>query len=174
MCVFVGGGHGVGKSWLCAQAEAELNVRHVSASSLIREARSEGANWNVEKRTQNVRDNQKVLVNAVRELAVVTSVPLILDGHFVLVDSKGTFITVPEQTFRDLQVEAIILIEAVKTTVLERYKRRGVISSLNEISEQLNAEHEHAKNVSDRLNIPLNVLFEPTVELFLEIVKEHC
>ena len=63
MIVFVGGIHGVGKTYLGEPVAKTLGVRHATASQLIREERGLQS-WGSDKRVSDINDNQRALVSA--------------------------------------------------------------------------------------------------------------
>jgi adenylate kinase len=138
MVVFVAGVHGVGKTFLCERFAAETGIMHSSASSLIK-GELKSANWESNKLVSDIEPNQIALTKAVNRLTKNNS-KLLLDGHFVLKDSSGTLVDVTEDTFKDLSLSAIVLIEAPSKTVNARLLSRDKKTSTGDTSAFLKAE----------------------------------
>ena len=170
MTVFVAGIHGVGKTFLCAPVAKQLGIRHVTASQLIREERGLQS-WCAEKRVSGVEENQSALISAANRLRSANK-KLLLDGHFVLRLPNGEFNEIDTQVFRDLQIGAVLLLEAELDTVIERLKARGDTSwTASELQILAKREEERAYRVSSALDIPFRALHSPSERLFRDIVE---
>ncbi len=170
MIVFVAGIHGVGKTFLGAPAAKQLGIRHVTASQLIREERGLQS-WCADKRVSGVDENQAALISAANRLRS-TNQKLLLDGHFVLRVTNGEFNEFDTQVFRDLQIGAVLLIEAELDTVIERLRIRGDASwTLSELRTLARREAAHARLVSSTLGITYRNLFAPSEREFVDTVR---
>ena len=107
MNIFVAGVHGVGKTFLTSRLPADLGLRHTSASKLIKEEATLQT-WGVDKRVGDIEGNQLALTAAVRRHNTAGE-RLLLDGHFVLLDTVGNFVEIPVEVFRALQFQAVVL-----------------------------------------------------------------
>jgi len=169
MIVFVAGIHGVGKTFLGAPAAKQLGIRHVTASQLIREERGLQS-WCADKRVSGVDENQAALISAVNRLRSINP-KLLLDGHFVL-RVNGEFNEIDTQVFRDLQIGAVLLLEAELDTVIERLQARGGTSwTLSELRTLARREEAHARRVSSALGITYRNLFAPSEREFVDTVR---
>lgn len=172
MVVFVTGVHGTGKTYLCERyIENNLKVFHESASALIKKAKN-GANWSVEKRVENADENQIALTQEVKKITSAGH-KLILDGHTVLLDKLGGFIRISPAVFSELEVEAIILIEATVETISCRLNERDSTKDIADIKRFISVEREQAQFIARELGIPLRIMIEPTVEAFSEVVDKN-
>lgn len=169
MVVFVAGVHGVGKTYLCERFAAQNGIMHSSASSLIR-SELKSANWESNKLVSDIDANQVALTKAVNRLTE-NHVKLLLDGHFVLKGPDGLLIEVDENTFKELSLSAIALIEAAPDTVRDRLLSRDKNSEAGDISTFLKAEKERAIHISNLLNIPLLILNQPSDQVFQENIN---
>lgn len=169
MVIFVAGVHGVGKTYLCERFAAQNEIMHSSASSLIRNE-LKSANWESNKLVSDIDSNQVALKKAVNRL-IENNTKLLLDGHFVLKGLDGSLIEVHEDTFKDLSLSAIALIEAPSDTVRDRLFSRDKNSEPGDISTFLKAEKERAIHVSNILNIPLLILNQPSEQIFQEKIN---
>lgn len=164
MVVFVAGVHGVGKTYLCERFAANAGIRHSSASALIKEERR-SANWESNKLVSDIDSNQIALAAAVKRVTA-ESKKLLLDGHFVLKNADGGLIAVHEDTFKDLSLSAVLLIEADAETVRERLLSRDSNSSAGDIAEFQCLEKARAIFVSELLNLQLTTLHKPSQQEF--------
>lgn len=167
MNIFIGGVHGVGKSFLASQLPDELNYFHVSASTLIKKELQQ-PNWNFDKKVGDAVGNQVLLATAVnRENS--RGVRLLLDGHFVLKNICGEFVYLGVDVFSSLSLKAVILIEAEPLVVRKRiYERDGREEDFESLVKFIQAEQNQARQVCSALKIPLNIMKEPTISEFIE------
>ncbi|MDR6600223.1 adenylate kinase [Achromobacter deleyi] len=170
MNIFLGGVHGVGKSYLAAQVPEGSRLFHVSASTLIKEERSH-ANWGGNKKVADPAGNQIALANAVRRKND-NGIALLLDGHFVLKGTRGECIYLGVDVFSPLNLEAVILLEASPQIVAKRIlERDGREERLEMLEEFIEAERSQAKRVCRTLGIPLSIVNQPTADEFIKLVE---
>lgn len=162
---FVAGIHAVGKSYLCGRAAASGWV-HSSASTLIKQELG-GANWTGAKLVDDPDRNQKALIAAVQRINA-DGQRLLLDGHFVLRDASDKFVFLGADVFADLNLAAVVLIEASASLIAERLQSRdGVARRVSDIEEFQLAERQQAETVCAALKLELTILNAPTDEQFL-------
>lgn len=171
MIVFVGGVHGVGKTYLGAPAAELVGIRHATASQLIREERGLRT-WGEDKRVTGIAENQAALISAAARLRTERQ-PLLLDGHFVLRGTDGNLTEVDVQVFRDLQIGAVLLLVADIDVVLNRLHERGDHSwSKPELHLLAEREEARAHHVATELSLPHKQLVSPTQEEFVAALME--
>lgn len=169
MNILLAGVHGVGKTYLASRLPAVLRLLHTSASSLIKEERT--LNWGVDKRVSDLDANQIALTAAVRRYNDAGT-RLLLDGHFVLLNSEGAFSRLEIDVFKSLNLDGVVLLEAAPDTVVTRIRKRdGQDVDLAHLVEFIADERSQAQIVCRELGIPLYVLTEPTLETFAEAVS---
>lgn len=169
MNIFLGGVHGVGKSFLAHQVPASYGYLHTSASSLIKEERSL-PNWGADKRVENAAGNQILLAAGVKRKNN-EGIRLFLDGHFVLKGIEGNFIYLGVDVFSTLNLKAVMLLEADPQIIAKRiFERDGRTEGMDRLKEFIEAERAQAQQVCSDLNIPLAILKSPTLEEFLKVV----
>ena len=170
MNIFVAGVHGVGKTYLAARLPSILGFAHTSASKLIKEERSMPS-WSVDKRVSDVDANQLALATAVKRYNN-TCTPLLLDGHFVLLDSSGNFVRLGTDVFGTLNISGVVLLEAEPQVIAARIQERdGRIVDIEHLTDFIAAERSQAKLVCDGLCIPMKVLVDPSSRAFAEVVS---
>lgn len=168
MTVFVAGVHGVGKSFLCQQYAEHFSVLHESASSLIRKERAQ-MSWSLDKKTSDINSNQVALKSAVQKV-IMAGKKLLLDGHFVLIDSGSKFVSLDLTVFKDIGLSGVVLLEAEGSVILSRLATRDSSVVPVDVDLFLKHEREQAQYVCDELNIPIFILSEPSFPRFSEAV----
>ncbi len=171
MTLFVGGVHGVGKTFVLKPVCEKLGVRHATASQLIREQRGL-ANWTISRQVEEVDENQLALVAAVRRIEQGGKA-VVLDGHFVLRRGVNVHQRVNVETFAQLRVQGVILLEAPSITIFDRLQqRRDSTWKMDEIQEFAQRELEHAESVCQQLGVPLVRLHLPMESKVLDAVAK--
>ena len=171
MNIFVAGVHGVGKTYLASRLPKSIGLLHTSASRLIKEEQAT-PNWGTDKRVSDVQANQIALAAAVRRHNAART-RLLLDGHFVLLDTEGVFKHLDAEVFRPLNLDGVVLIEADAPTVAARIRIRDQREAdLAHIVDFIAAEREQAQLVCDGLGIPLVILESPSVDAFAQAVAK--
>lgn len=172
MNIFLAGIHGVGKTFLASQLPSDLGLRHTSASKLIREELAQ-PNWSVDKRVDDVGANQIALSQAVRRHND-NGERLLLDGHFVLLDSAGNFVQLEVNVFRSLNLQAAILLEAPSDIVAERILLRdGHKLAVADVERFAATERSHAKTVCSSLAIDLVVLDVASSDILMKAIEPY-
>ena len=169
MTLFVGGVHAVGKTFSLKPICESLGIRHSTASQLIREQRGT-ANWSITKQVDDVEENQRALISAVNRIAL-SGEKLLLDGHFVLRRSVGVHEKIGIETYVQLMIRGVILLEAPSITIAERLHQRGDFTwEISEIELFSQAELEHATTVCKHMKVPLVRLLSPSEQEVREAV----
>ncbi len=157
--LFVGGIHGVGKSTMCRKAFGPLGYQCETASSLIA---AHGRRIDKGKRVKNASDNQIALLEQLR-YAKERYCRLLLDGHFTLIDSRGEIEPIDAGVFEAMNPRQLILIkgdtEEISRRLAARDNNKWDASFLAKFQE---AEEEHARYVSEKIQVPLRI-FENTI-----------
>ncbi|EHQ60509.1 hypothetical protein PDENDC454_19865 [Paenibacillus dendritiformis C454] len=168
--IFVAGIHGVGKTSWCRERSTHVGIAHYSASTLIAQERNEL--FTLDKRVDQVEENQLLLLSAVRRICV--SQRFLLDGHFCLVNKGNAVERVPYQTFADINPSGIILL---KDDVCSIYDRLGARDAqhydLSFLEKFQNAEMEYAQYVSGKLRCPFSII-TPTSTFDLTGFVSEC
>lgn len=165
MNIFVAGIHGVGKTYLASRLPEGSALLHTSASKLIKEERAL-PDWNPDKRVSEVDENQVALANAVaRHNANGTA--LLLDGHFVLLNTAGEFVQLGAEVFKTLNLSAVLLIEADPKVVEIRVQNRDDLRRDSEwLATFMRKERAQAEAVCGALDAPLRILVSPSITEF--------
>lgn len=169
MNIFVAGIHGVGKTYLAAQLPDRIGLMHTSASKLIREELTMPS-WGTDKRVSDIDANQIALAAAVKRYNDAGT-RLLLDGHFVLLNTQGEFSCLGTEVFRSLNLCGVVLIEADPYTVGARVRERdGQELSVEQMQEFIVTERMQAQLVCEELGIPLRILDAPSLDAFVQAV----
>jgi len=163
MNILLAGIHGVGKTHLASRLPADIGLLHTSASKLIREELAL-PEWKSDKRVTDVDKNQVALAQAVaRHNAGGT--PLLLDGHFVLLNTAGDFVPLGPEVFKTLNLTAVLLLEADPRVIEARIQHRdGLRHDTEWLASFMRRERAQAEMVCQELNTPLRILASPSVE----------
>jgi adenylate kinase len=100
-----------------------------------------------------------LLLNGLAKYRLHDNGPLILDGHFALLEPGGTFAEIPMAVFNAIAPVAVILIEAAPETVhsrlLDSDREALPIPAIAELSMR---ERLHAERVCEHLKLSLKTL----------------
>lgn len=163
MILFVGGVHAVGKTFLLKPVCEQLGVRHATASQLNEEQRGL-ATWTVSRQVDDIDENQRALVAAVRRLQE-SGETVVLDGHFVLRRGVNVHEKIKAETFTQLMIRGVILLEAPSAIVADRLWQRGDTTwDVSEIEVFAREELGHARTVCAELGVPLVRLCSPSAD----------
>jgi adenylate kinase len=151
--VFCGGVHGVGKTRFCQELATLLNAHHVSAGSLFTDAAPTGG----AKARFDVEQNQWRIVEELEKTKEIG--PIVLDGHFCLINEDAEIYRVPASIFARLAPYALLLLVADAHTIASRLLRRDRTELEVSLIDRLQmAETANAKTVSDTLDTPLRIV----------------
>lgn len=148
--IFIGGIHGVGKSSFCKILSEQTGLLSYSSGELIKSAK---ADISVNKRTDDVNNNQNILVDIVSNIESA-DLNIILDGHFCLINKSDHIERIPLRTFCDLNLQGIIILFEEPKVISDRLlKRDGIKYSFSLLEELQNEELKYAREVGDLLGI---------------------
>lgn len=171
MTLFVGGIHAVGKTFALKPVCEELALRHATASQLIKEQRGL-ANWTISRQVDDIDENQRALVAAIRRIEKGGET-VVLDGHFVLRRGINVHEEIGMETFTQLMICGVILLEAPSAVIAARLLQRGDTTwLLGEIENFAQRELEHAEAVCRYLKVPLVRLSMPSKAIVQDAVAK--
>ena len=158
--IFVGGIHGVGKTYFCKKIATELNMKHYSSSDLIFEQTNENPSKN--KQVNSPNSNQELLIKAVKNI-YKTKTTFLLDGHCCLLNKCGDIEKISLHTFEKLNPRAMIVmidsIDSISQRLLQRDTLKYDYLLLSNFQE---LELAYSKVISKHLEIPL-FIYDPTI-----------
>ena len=171
--IFIAGIYGVGKDYLCDIVSKKLRIKKYSASQLISAKNSE--DYSVNKQVKNLNDNQKILVEEVKEL-INKFGRIILTGHMCILNKDLDIEILPNEVFQSLDITHMILLknspDIIKSNLLKRDNKIynvDLIRSFQQKEEQLFlkvTERINCKNII--INLQYNSEDESKFERFLE------
>ena len=168
---FVGGIHGVGKSFICKNICNELKMEYLSASKLLKWEDINNDNKN--KKVQNVLETQNRLINGLTE-TVQKGKHYLLDGHFCLLSNDDKIINVPQETFEQINPISLNLIlgniSEIKRNLEKRDNKYYNYQLLKHLQKE---EYERAKYLSKTLGITLNVVDKNDFRELLNLLKKN-
>lgn len=151
--IFVGGIHGVGKTYFCNELCKKFDVSHFSASQLIAQQTKE--EMNNSKNVLSIQSNQDSLVTAIHNFSEDIN-QFLLDGHFCLRNIQGNIERIPEKTFLQLQPACFIVLTDDVEHIKEKLKTRDSVEYSRQFLEEFQTEEvEYAKEIATRMNTPL-------------------
>lgn len=158
--IFIGGVHGAGKTTFSKELARLLGASHVTAGGLIRENASASDTVTVgigDKTVPDVDANQVLLLRGLGLLrARIGSTPLLLDGHFVLLDVTGAVAEIPLAVYEAIAPCAVLLVEADPGTIRRRLiERDGDAPAMATVTQLTVRERAHAEQVCASLGLQL-------------------
>lgn len=152
--VFIGGVHGVGKTYFCESMTCHFDVAHVTASELI----GRHVKHQVDKTVQDIEKNQLILAEEL-ERYQTSCRTILLDGHFCLLKDKLSIEDVPLETFKAISPCAIILLIDNPESIAGRLSNRdNYAHSIEIVSKFQSREISRAKFISQSLGIPISII----------------
>lgn len=158
--VFVGGIHGAGKTTVSRLLAGLVSASHITAGGLIRETAGAGHTVTTgvgDKAVPDVNANQALLLRGLDLYrARIGSGPILLDGHFSLLDPSGAVVGIPMAVYEAIGPVAVLLVEAAAETVHSRLVQRdGAAAPLETVTVLASRERECAGAVCTALKIPM-------------------
>ena len=171
--IFIGGIHGVGKTWFCNSLSQQLGIHYVSASTLIQEAKN--APHSPHKNVDQIIHNQDILVAALNTRFWRTYT-IILDGHFCLLNKQSKIENVPLIIFEQINLKLVFVLTETPQIIQSRLQERdGIPYSSNFLSEFQSREVERAKYICTSLGCSIRVLSQNTdTERTMEYIRHVC
>ena len=154
--IFMTGIHGVGKTTLIRKLQKEIKLSAYSVSDLIRSA---GNNIDTsEKNTGNISGNQELWKKQLLDINVENNAQLLLDGHCCLLDKNGNIYEIPQDTFKDTDLNKIILIKNNPEVIVGNlWKRDNKEYEVEFIKKFQKCEEECAIKLRETYHVPLFV-----------------
>jgi adenylate kinase len=157
--VFVGGIHGVGKTTLCQMLASLLHASHVTAGSLIQETAGVDVATTVGKAVPDISANQQLLLKGLDSYRCRVAGPIVLDGHFSLLQPSGEVVEIPIAVYVAIAPRAVVLVETDSQTAHDRLARRdGTAPSLETVSLLARHERAGAEAACAALRVPMIVV----------------
>lgn len=151
--VFVGGVHGVGKSYFTKKITKQYNVKVYAASVII--ANSKEKLFDADKRVTDIGGNQNHLIRVVEELNASEGFYL-LDGHFSLLNRYGVVERINLETFTSIKPAGIIVLTEAPHVIAERRKLRdGVDYDIQDMDYFQTQEVVYARKIAQTMDIPI-------------------
>ena len=148
--IFIAGIYGVGKDYLCDIVSKKLKIQKYSASQLISAKNKE--DYSVNKDVRNLDDNQKILVEEVREL-INKFGKIMLTGHMCILNKNLDIEILPDEGFQSLGITHMILLknnpEIIKANLFKRDNKIYDIDLINRFQQK---EEELFANIVETIN----------------------
>lgn len=154
LVIFIAGVHGVGKTTLCRRIALSGQFTHKSASEIISEQKAAAIAAN-SKEVRDIAGNQQLLIDGVLRMAS-SQKSLLLDGHFVLLNTRKRPEPIPTAVFAKLCIDGVILVTGKPSQIAAQLAARDGKGLCPENVAALQAlETSRAKSVSKELGLPL-------------------
>lgn len=169
--IFIAGVHGVGKGTLCQKISSKYNFEHHSASSLIKKINNK--DYSHYKLVETIDSNQDDLIIAIQNF-LDKDKNYFLDGHFCLLNSEKEIIKIPEETFKNMNLKAIVVLTDNSAAIMGRLNGRDSSNYIiEEISKFNKIELDYSKEIADKFNIPyLKINFKDSEETLHDFIEE--
>lgn len=170
--IFVGGIHGVGKTTLCNEISEKLKIENYSSSALIAKLNSEKVRE--DKKVVDIEQNQDILIKAINTYLFNNQKKYILDGHFCLINNLGYVENVPIETFKQLNLKAIIIVTDSPERIITKLELRdGGKYSLEFIKVFQEKEIAYAKSIAEQLGIQCIIInMEEKDTVYMEYIQD--
>lgn len=148
---------GVGKTTFLKRLGEKIIFQHLSAGTLIATARSLGENKRDTLRSDNIDENQRLLVSGFKIVYDPKSPIVVLDGHAIIHTPSGID-TISPSVFEAIGINGLIHLSAApediyRNRIGDKSRARPPIDSI-EIANQQHLSLEAAKAVTDTLKVP--------------------
>lgn len=171
--ILFSGVHGVGKGFFLKKINKEIEEYNIySASTLIEKYKSStDAGY---KKVRNVKNNQDILIKAVKEAKLKDGNSFILDGHICIFDAEGNIVRIPENFFGETQIEVIVLLQDSPKVISDRLNiRDGKEINIQSIEKMQCEEQKFAEELWEKYKIPyIVVTHECTGVEFMQRIQE--
>lgn len=172
--IFIAGSYGVGKSTLCDHLSSKTKIPCYSAGDIISSVN--GEKYGANKAVSDKSTNQDILAAEIKKILEIHP-QIMLAGHFCIFDRFNHVENLPEETFSNLSIDCILLLEAEAERIIENLGRRdGKGYTTFEIGTLTLQEKECAQLISKKLSVPLiihKMNFDGTdSETCLNLLKE--
>jgi len=155
--ILIAGIHGVGKTTASNKLTHKYNIPNFTASKIIKD-RKNGLLSNISKQVTDIDDNQRLLLEGIKELLIVNSL-ILLDGHFTLLNLNFDIRKIRISVFKGLQLTGVILLQDEPREIYNRLVKRDVNTMpFDLIKKYQDKEKSHAIYITNKLNIPLKIL----------------
>lgn len=151
--IFIGGIHGVGKGTLCENIKSFNDIKHLSASELLKwsDLNTDVSN----KKVLNINSTQQRFILGLKQ-SVNANEKYILDGHFCLLTKKETIERVPYTIFKKIDPLAIILVTEDPQIICERLSNRdNKVYDADILDKMQNEERIYANEICEKLSLEL-------------------
>lgn len=170
--VFIGGIHGVGKTYFCNKLANTLDIPHFSASDLI--AKQRNLAFTESKSVEKIDENQDYLIQAIHNFTSEHPV-ILLDGHFCLLNKEDNISRVPEETFIKMKPACyVVLQDASEKIALRLNERDGRAYNPDFLESFQLTEIEYANELAGKYTTPLFIQStNSNEEQVIEYIKSH-
>lgn len=151
--ILLAGIYGVGKSTLGENLFQRRGIPFFSAGDLI--SHVNGETYGANKVVADKVGNQNILAMQIERLLEQHD-RILLAGHFCIVNKHGEVDCLPQDAFKNLHLDKIILLEADENQIMDHLRARDAKKYSPElVAALMRTEREMAYEVSAELNCPI-------------------
>lgn len=152
--IFIGGVHGVGKTYFCENLANRFDAEHITASKLI----GRHSKHNTNKTVVDIQANQLILAQELRNHQTNCKT-ILLDGHFCLLNKISEIQNVPLETFEAIAPCALIIVMDNPEKISERLTvRDNHVHTIDSIKYLQSREIDRANFISQSLDVPIEFI----------------
>lgn len=166
--IFIGGIHGVGKGYLCKNISSKYQIKHFSASDIIKWSEIS----NVRKKTVKDFDyTQQRLLKGLKK-TIKEEKHYILDGHYCLLNSNNEPERINIKTFQLINPKILAVVIEDIEIIAERLSNRDNSKYTFELLKNMQEmEIEYALFLSKELHIPLIKIYKQEYTSLIKHLK---
>lgn len=148
--IFISGIHGVGKTTICWNLAEKMDIEHIVASDIIKQY---NFFYKENKTAKDLYTETDIFLGWMKKIFTKPSM-ILLDAHFILLDSWCRLVKVKKEIFSELRINNIILlIDNVEKIQEKIYKRDGKRFDMNFLKKLQDLEIEYSKEIAKMLNV---------------------
>ena len=124
------------------------------------------------KQVRHIKKNQDALITALSQVRK-SGKNYVLDGHFTLLDAKGTIRPIPVSTFEAIKPDKLIVITESPETIMERLELRDRKEYDKQLLDNMQeSEIKHANRIADALKISIHTIYAKRDDEFSCLLRD--
>lgn len=171
--ILFSGVHGVGKGFFLNKVRVDIGQYNVYSASKLIENYQAAADAGY-KQVSSVKNNQDVLINAIKNISERDTKNFILDGHLCIFNAEGDVERIPEYFFEETHITGVVLLQDSPETICKRINQRDASDiSLYAIQKMQDEEQKYAEELRAKLQIKCVYITHDCTRLqFEEILRD--
>lgn len=167
--IFIGGIHGVGKGTICQSVSKKINLKHISASEVLK---WDEISLKENKKVENIDNTQLRLLSGLNAL-IKEELTYLLDGHYCLLNSIGKPEEISQQTFELISPKKlVVVVENIREIKSRLNNRDGAKYNLKLIDNMQKMEVKYAEELALKLDIPFLKIFSTEEDKLIKFISK--